>query len=566
MTVELHREMRALYTPTERAERLIAAGRLVLAIFSLIAIWSDPTTPSRWQSATYTLLGAYTAYALVAALISVRRPLLTRRGRVASHLFDLAIFSAFIFLTEGPISPFFLYFVFSVFCATLRFESRGLIATASAALGIYIVIGLWGSLVMEAPGFEPDRFLIRCVYLVVLAALLYYLQTYQRTLQAELTSLAEWPRELPQRFEEVLIEGLERAGELLRSQHVALIWEDEDEPWIHVVELEGAELRIERLQPTLCTPVVAAELENVAFTAIGPAVGVAGTDVRIQLRTPPMHRYWMERWTPASIVSAPFRGESASGQLVALDSRNASIDDIVLAELVSRLIASRIDQFRLLERIGEAASAAERLRISRDLHDGVLQSLSGVALRVRALEHEIDHDPSAARRAVTDILKLLEEDQREIRAMVRGLRITDAAGGDTELAARLEALRERMLAEWSVDLDLDGVPPNAEVGSIRADIVHIVSEAAANACRHGRASRVHVRFAAREDSLLLQITDNGAGFPFTGRLDSATLRNRGLGPRSLLERVESLGGSMEIESGKGGSVLDISLDTRRNAA
>ena len=558
--------MRALYTPTERAERLIAAGRLVLAIFSLIAIWSDPTTPSRWESATYSLLGAYTIYAFIAAVISLRRPLLTFRGRIASHLFDLAIFSAFIFLTEGPISPFFLYFVFSVFCATLRFDSRGLLATAGAALLIYIAIGLGGSLVVNAPGFEPDRFLIRCVYLVVLAALLYYLQTYQRTLQGELTSLAEWPRELPATFDDVIFEGVYRTGSLLRSRHVALIWEDEDEPWMQLGELRDGEFRTERLQPTSCTPVVASPLENAAFIAAGDAVSVAGSEARTII-SQPLHRFWAERWHPSSIVSAPFRGESATGRLISLNGRDATVDDVVLVELASRLIASRIDQYRLLERSGEAASTAERLRISRDLHDGVLQSLSGVALRVRALQREITNDPDSAGAAAADILRLLEDDQREIRAMVRGLRLTDnSSGSDTELSARLEVLRERLLAEWQVQLDLQGVPANDAVGPVRADIVHIVSEAAANASRHGRASRVHVRFGGGEGRLYLQIRDNGNGFPFEGRLDAESLRARGLGPRSLLERIESLGGSMNIESGRGGALLDITLDTRRSAS
>lgn len=559
--------MRALYAPTERAERLIAAGRLVLAIFSLIAIWSDPTTPSRWEAATYGLLIAYTGYALIAALVSIRRPLLTFRARVASHLFDLGIFSAFIFLTEGPISPFFLYFVFSVFCATLRFDSRGLIATAAAALGIYVAIGMWGSLVMQAPGFEPDRFLIRCVYLVVLAALLYYLQSYQRSLQAELTSLAEWPRELPDNFEDVIYEGLGRAGMLLRSDRVALVWEDDDEPWVRVAELALGSLRIDRLQPTVCSPPMSAELEHTAFIAAGDLVATPSRPERIHMSRNPLHSYFVERWRPGTCVCAPFRAESAKGFLIAIGGRDASVDDVVLAELVARLIASRIDQFRLIERIGEAASSAERLRISRDLHDGVLQSLSGIALRVRALQQEIATDPSSAATAAADILRLLEDDQREIRGMVRGLRLAQqTASGDTELAARLEALRERLLAEWTVALDLDGVPPNSEVGAIRADIVHIVSEAAANASRHGRASRVQVRFREGGGRLILQISDNGSGFPFKGRLDAAQLRSRGLGPRSLLERVESLGGDLAIESDKGGSTLQISLQVRRSAA
>lgn len=559
--------MRALYTPTERAERLIAAGRLVLAIFSLVAIWSDPATPSRWQGTTYTLLTAYAVYALAAALVSMRRPLLSNRARVISHVFDLVLFSAFIVLTEGPVSPFFLYFVFSVFCATLRFDRRGLIATAVAALAIYIAIGAWGSLVVGAPEFDYDRFVIRCAYLTVLAALLFYLQNYQRTLQAELTALASWPRELPETLDEVIAEGLERGAKLLRAPRVALVWEDPDEPWIYVAEIEGDRLHMERLNAGACHPLVPLSIDSFAFVASAGDVRVPDHPDPVQRHANVVHPYLRERWRASTIVSAPVRGESTSGRLFAFDGSDASLDDVVLAKLVARLIASRMDQFRLVERVRETASSEERLRISRDLHDGVLQSLSALALRVRALQREIVHDRDAAMQTTRDLLSLLEDDQREIRAVVRGLRIATGGGsGDSELSARLESLRERLLVQWGLELNLGAVPDDDDVRSLRADIVHIVSEAASNAARHGDATRVNVQFAVSDRSLTCVIRDNGGGFGFSGRRDAGDLRNEGLGPRSLLERIESLGGSMAVESGSGGATLEIQLRLTREVA
>lgn len=549
--------MRTLFAPTERAERLIAAGRLFLALSSLIAIWSDPTTPARWQGITYSLLAGYTIYAAAVAVVALRRPLVTRRARIVSHVFDLTIFSAFIYLTEGPVSPFFLYFVFSVFCATLRFQAKGLIATALAALGIYVGIGVWGSSMVDMPEFEADRFLIRCVYLLVVAALLYYLQSYQRRLGHELAALAEWPREIPSTFDELILESLEGTRELLRSDRVALVLEDADEPLVMIAEAFGDDFRIERRSVSAFDSAVVSQLLHASFVVSKgilrtPGAGEIQANVSDVLR-PPL----MSRWNPASLISVPFASESVSGRLFAIDPPDATGDDLTLATLIARIIASRFDQYRLLESIRVAASGEERLRISRDLHDGVLQSLSGVALRVHALQSEIEQRPSSARASAVEILRILEENQREIRGMVRGLSAEQQRNGDPELAARLEALRERMLAEWSLHVDLSGVPANERVGSIRSDLTHIIGEAAVNARKHGGASRVRVRFEEADGALTVRISDNGSGFPFRGRRSADELRDEQTGPRSLMERVQSLGGSLEIDSEPGGATLDI---------
>lgn len=558
--------MRTLFAPTERAERLIAAGRLALAAFSLIAIWSDPTTPARWQEITYTLLIAYTVYAAIVVLIALRRPLLTLHARIASHLFDLAIFSAFIYLTEGPVSPFFLYFVFSVFCATLRFDGRGLVATAGAALLIYVGIGLWGSSVVEIPEFEADRFLIRCVYLLVVAALLYYLQSYQRRLEHELASLADWPREIPATMEELILEGLERTRELLRADRVAFVWEDGDEPRTTIAEVFGEDFRMERHAATGLGHPVAEHLRDAAFAMSRGIVRTAGRDEIPATMADLLHPELAQRWAPSSLITVPLASESIRGRLFALDPGNATGDDLTLATLIARVVASRMDQYRLLESIRVAASGEERLRISRDLHDGVLQSLSGVALRVHALQSEISESPDSARESTNEILRILEENQCEIRGMVRGLIQERGTSGDTELAARLEAIRERMLAEWGLNVDFDSVPANETVGPIRSDLTHIISEAAVNARRHGGASRVRVRFLESEGPLRLRITDNGSGFSFRGRRSTSELQQQGCGPRSLIDRVASLGGSLDIESEAGGATIHIMIPATADAS
>ena len=116
--------MDTLYSPQSRAERFIAAGRVVLATSSLFAVWLDPTEPAKFARVAYSLLVAYVVYSSFIALLVWRSDDPAGRQRAVTHAVDLAFFSLFIFFTAGPASPFTAYFVFSMVCATLRWQWR----------------------------------------------------------------------------------------------------------------------------------------------------------------------------------------------------------------------------------------------------------------------------------------------------------------------------------------------------------------------------------------------------------------------------------------------------------
>ena len=108
------------YAPRIRAERLIATSRVVLAAFSLLAVWLDPYMPPTHGRWTYPLLLAYEGFALiVAAIVWLSRRPLAPLG-IVSHVFDLLLFSMLTFASEGPTSPFFTSFLFAIVAHTLR--------------------------------------------------------------------------------------------------------------------------------------------------------------------------------------------------------------------------------------------------------------------------------------------------------------------------------------------------------------------------------------------------------------------------------------------------------------
>src|SRR5215471_14433758 len=145
-------------------ERVIAGGRVALAAASLFGIWWDPAEPAAAVAITYALTGVYLAYALgLLGLVWAHHP--GGRLPIVTHVGDIVFVSVLQYLTLGPSSPFFLYFVFSIFCAALRWNWKGILLTAGATLASYLLMTAWISRMLGPSEFEGDRFIIRCVNL-----------------------------------------------------------------------------------------------------------------------------------------------------------------------------------------------------------------------------------------------------------------------------------------------------------------------------------------------------------------------------------------------------------------
>ena len=211
--------------------------------------------------------------------------------------------------------------------------------------------------------------------------------------------------------------------------------------------------------------------------------------------------------------------------------------------------------------IRKAAAAEERVRLARDLHDGVLQTLTGTALQLQTAERLVDREPAQGRGILGGVQAMIADEQRDLRFYIQELKpgqigALDEGGG---LAPALRELARRLESIWSLRLELPAaIPPFAASPELQGEVYRIVQEAAVNAARHGDATRVTVNFVTPGDgSLSIAVTDNGLGFPFRGRVAHDAQDAWRHGPRSLRERVVALGGTMDIESDASGSRLDI---------
>lgn len=531
----------------------------MLASASLVAIYLEPSTPARYQQGTYGLLIAYTVYAAVAVLYAWHAAVPTVRWRLLSHAGDLLLFSLIVYLTEGPASPFFLYFVFSLFCATLRFHWRGILATATAAMAIYGAMAIVSS--RSDPDFELSRVLIRQAYLAVTAALLVYLGLYHQRLRRELASLAAWPRDLAADVEAVLRDALFHAASVVRVRRVLLMWEEREEPWQYLATIDGAEFRLERVAPGTIEFVRSEQSRDASFfiRRNGPVVvyEAAGADVSVRGPVAEDARL-LERCGTSSAVVAAMASETIEAQFVVADARSATIDDLALTHIVGRLVLASLEQFFFLQQVRQNASAEERLRISRELHDGIVQSLGGVGLQLEALRTRLADDDTAAGR-LAHVQRVIEHDQRELRTLVRELRPHDGRSGSVILRDELRRMTERFALEWGLEVRVDGSAENGLPGRLAHELARLVNEALSNAARHGRSTLASIRIDARPEAIAIRITDNGCGFPFTGRFDLEELTRRDDGPRTLKERVAALGGSLTIDSSAQGASVEVTI-------
>jgi signal transduction histidine kinase len=194
---------------------------------------------------------------------------------------------------------------------------------------------------------------------------------------------------------------------------------------------------------------------------------------------------------------------------------------------------------------------AEKIRIGRDLHDGVIQSLYAVGLTLESVQKVAEKDATQAQGLVAQSIKHINRTIADIRAYIGGLS-PSAVRGDS-LASRLAEIVEELRA--GRPLDVNWHVEDAAVAELSdeqlAETLQITREAVSNALRHGGASRLHISVVAAAQGSELLIRDDGTGF------DRATTHGAGYGLNNIQARAEAALGAFTLTTspGEGTSVL-----------
>ncbi|WP_146792813.1 sensor histidine kinase [Agrococcus baldri] len=206
--------------------------------------------------------------------------------------------------------------------------------------------------------------------------------------------------------------------------------------------------------------------------------------------------------------------------------------------LIADLEAAQASVARLS---GEHATAAERARIARDLHDTIAQDLTAIALL--AQRSELD---AAGRRSVE---QLAQSALAEVRALVAA---NGGVGLDDGLPVALERLGSRFQAETGIAVTVSAAPVELPVDA-QVALLRTAQESLANVRKHAAATRVSVTMTTDAAGAVLEVADDGRGF-------DRTTQTRGLGLQGLDERMALAGGSLVIASSPAGTTVTARLE------
>lgn len=196
------------------------------------------------------------------------------------------------------------------------------------------------------------------------------------------------------------------------------------------------------------------------------------------------------------------------------------------------------------------AQEAERSRLARDLHDEANQSLTGVLLRLRAIEHDA---PAALRPELRETAEAATMAMDELLRLARELR--PSALDDHGLEAALRTQVDGFARQTGVDATLQIAPDLGELGPDEQTVVYrVVQEALNNIAQHAEATTISVELRRADGRKMLRVTDDGRGF------NDANEDTPGLGITGMRERARLAGGRLRVRSRPGdGTVVELTL-------
>jgi len=317
--------------------------------------------------------------------------------------------------------------------------------------------------------------------------------------------------------------------------------------------INDASGRIERFITSGISPEVRAHIG-----ALPRGHGLLGTIIRegVSLRIPEIAEHPDSYGFPAhhppmhSFLGVPVRvGGRPAGNLYLTDKiggETFSADDQQLVETFALHGGIAIQNARLHERVQELAVVDERLRISRDLHDGIIQSIYAVSLSLEDVPDLMREEGAEAMTRVDRAIDRLNMTIRDIRTFIIGL----GSSPDASLRSALEGVIAEMPTDGDLTLDLQ-VTAAADIDARLSpeathELLQISREALSNVARHSQAAHASLSLDVDDGEAVLVVADDGRGFDATRRADPGHF-----GLANLHDRAASVGGSLRIESERG---------------
>jgi signal transduction histidine kinase len=576
LTSAFLRTYRSVGRPPLQLERVLAVGRAFLTVTGLIAIYLDPTEPTRLQAITYSVLLAYAFYS-VAVLAYVHRSvrLGAKHGRLL-HGLDILWTSALTFVSAGPVSPFFLFFLFVVLAAAYRGGFRETVGTAAVVVAVVLVEaaiaagGPWKSAWIASIAFDLHGTILRVAYLMLTGVLLGYLAEQEKQSRAELAALADVTRQ--PRVNLGLGGSITAVARTLLSTFgatsVAVVVFDQDNRRTLLWQLDRTQARKGTLPRMRRIELHAEQQADWLFQDFGRAwqatvdANSGGVAVlAVEPGTWPLTRRRGEL-SPGLLAAQSFKTVTAvnlglagewHGRIYLFDASTADSAERSLhfLEALAEHVTPALTNVFLLRRLRARAGAAERARVARELHDGAIQSLFGIEMKLEAFRRSADRSAAFVDSEVGAVQELVRREVLSLRELMQALRPIELEGAD-QLPHVLGGVVERFGRDTGISARFVAAGGDMSLSPAKAlEVVRIVQEALVNVRRHSHARNVLVSLMSDEGACRLVVEDDGCGFEFAGRLSATELDRRRIGPVVIKERARIAGAELAVDSAPG---------------
>jgi signal transduction histidine kinase len=310
--------------------------------------------------------------------------------------------------------------------------------------------------------------------------------------------------------------------------------------------------------------------EGIAGKVVATGLPILANDVA---NHPDFRRPDGAKVLPKALLCVPMRlGDEVIGVINLSNYLRINVFDEDAVRVVASLASQTsvaVENARLYQHLrserDRLISLEEVLRqdLARDLHDGPVQRLAGMAMNIEVIKSLLKRDPDRARHELDELDALVRLTIKEARTMLFELRplVLETQG----LPAALESYAEQFEAtnpihlELDLDEGLDRMPP-----AVEQTIFSVVQEAMGNARKHARATEITVSLHMHGDRIVASIRDDGRGFDVQKTQETYAQReSQSLGLVNMVERAERIGGKLRLESAEGeGTTVSISVPRR----
>ena len=539
-------------TDRHHFERQIVYARPIFVLLALLAMLEQHPPKESHRAVSFLI-----AYLIVALIVTQLERLLRKRGWHLPLAFDLLALGFLMYISPSTVPVWFPY-MFLCYAAGIRW---GFSLTMPLAGALSLVLVLVTAVKGEIHWMQVFAWLGITVGTFAGGAGLAFLGDINRRFAAQIDffSRISSTMQVDQGLAESLRLFLDELATSFNAEEGLLLYRDTDLERIFLWRLKSGEserivpesMPLSRTDGFLLDDLDATICWN-SLVGKGSGFGWDRRNARPLKSLPRLPGPAQQEFKVRSFMTVAFeQGGEATGRLFLINGREPfQKGDLAWLERIATHIAPALENIFLLRHLRARAIEAERSRIARDLHDGILQTLLSIEIQLDVLRRRVPTTPEQAVVGLTTLQQTVKNEGAELRQIVTDLRPLRVQSADLVDLMRGFAERYRNESTIALDLLIDSAQLRAPDRVCR-EIFQIYREALNNIKKHAKASHVVVKLSQDDSRLVLVVDDNGEGFSFAGRFTADELDRLRLGPISIKERTRTVGGVLTVESNPG---------------